>query len=119
MDAEKSHLLADIFLMPAITAYSENAKGYFNRGLKSESTRTKIKYFSKALEMAPNLAEAYEKRVLLLSSGLRFCCCLNLSSNRLKRNDNFNNLFGRLKNNDRCAQRKEIISSWCSLGSLL
>ncbi|MFC1826237.1 tetratricopeptide repeat protein, partial [Thermodesulfobacteriota bacterium] len=43
----------------------ENATDYFNRGLKSTSTRTKIKYFSKALELAPNLTEVYEKRGML------------------------------------------------------
>jgi len=55
-----------IFLMmSAISVYGENATDYFNRGLKSTSTRTKIKYFSKALELAPNLTEAYEKRGML------------------------------------------------------
>ena len=55
-----------IFLMlPALSVYGENATDYFNRGLKSTLTRTKIKYFSKALELAPNLTEAYEKRGML------------------------------------------------------
>ena len=55
-----------IFLMlSAISVYGENATDYFNLGLKSTSTRTKIKYFSKALELAPNLTEAYEKRGIL------------------------------------------------------
>jgi len=55
-----------IFLMvSAISVYAENATDYFVLGLKSTSTRTKIKYFSKALELAPNLAEAYEKRGVL------------------------------------------------------
>ena len=55
-----------IFLMmSAISVYGENATDYFIRGLKSTSTRTKIKYFSKALELAPNLTEAYEKRGML------------------------------------------------------
>lgn len=53
------------FLLAALSAYGEDAWDYFNRGLKSTSTRTKIKYFSKALEMAPNLIEAYEKRGVL------------------------------------------------------
>ena len=55
-----------IFLMlSALSVYGENATDYFNRGLKSTFTRTKIKYFSKALELAPNLTEAYEKRGVL------------------------------------------------------
>ena len=55
-----------IFLMlSALSVYGENATDYFNRGLKSTLTRTKIKYFSKALELAPNLTEAYEKRGML------------------------------------------------------
>jgi tetratricopeptide (TPR) repeat protein len=53
------------FLLAALSVYGENATDYFNRGLKSTSTRTKIKYFSKALELAPTLTEAYEKRGIL------------------------------------------------------
>jgi len=53
------------FMMSVSSVYAENATDYFMRGLKSTSTRTKIKYFSKALELAPNLTEAYEKRGLL------------------------------------------------------
>ena len=52
-----------IFLMlPALSVYGENATDYVNLGLKSTLTRTKIKYFSKALELDPDLAEVYEKR---------------------------------------------------------
>jgi len=55
-----------IFLMlSALPAHGENAMDYFNLGLKSNLTRTKIKYFSKALELDPNMAEAYEKRGML------------------------------------------------------
>ena len=55
-----------IFLMLlTIPAHGENATDYFNLGLKSSMTRTKIKYYSKALELDPNLVEAYEKRGLL------------------------------------------------------
>ena len=55
-----------IFLMLlALPVHGENAMDYFNLGLKSTITRTKIKYFSKALELDPNLAEAYEKRGML------------------------------------------------------
>ena len=55
-----------IFLMlSSLSVYGENATDYFNLGLKSTVTRTKIKYFSKALELAPSLTEAYEKRGLL------------------------------------------------------
>lgn len=54
-----------IFMLSAITAYGEDAGDYFNRGLKSTLTRTKIKYFSKALELSPNLTEAYEQRGIL------------------------------------------------------
>jgi len=54
-----------LLVLSAISVYGENATDYFNLGLKSRSTRTKIKYFSKALELAPNLTEAYEKRGIL------------------------------------------------------
>jgi len=52
-------------MLSAISVYGENATDYFNLGLKSTLTRTKIQYFSKALELAPNLTEAYEKRGIL------------------------------------------------------
>lgn len=54
-----------VLMLPALAVYGENATDYFNLGLKSTSTRTKIKYFSKALDLAPNLTEAYEKRGVL------------------------------------------------------
>ena len=55
-----------IFLMLlTLPVHGENATDYFNLGHKSTLTRTKIKYFSKALELAPNLTEAYEKRGML------------------------------------------------------
>jgi tetratricopeptide (TPR) repeat protein len=53
------------FMLSAFSVYGENATDYFNHGLKSTLTRTKIQYFSKALELAPNLTEAYEKRGML------------------------------------------------------
>ena len=52
-------------MLSAVAAYGENATDYFDLGRKSTSTRTKIKYFSKALELAPNLVEAYENRGML------------------------------------------------------
>ena len=54
-----------LLMLSAISVYGENATDYFNLGLKSTLTRTKIQYFSKALELAPNLTEAYEKRGIL------------------------------------------------------
>jgi len=52
-------------MLPALSVYGETAVDYFNRGLKSTFTRNKIKYYSKAIELAPNLTEAYEKRGML------------------------------------------------------
>ena len=43
-------------------AQNENAMNYFNLALKSSVTRKKIEYLTKALEMDPRLAIAYEKR---------------------------------------------------------
>ena len=42
-----------------------DASAYFNLGLKSTMTNQKINYFSRALELDPSLAEAYEKRGML------------------------------------------------------
>jgi hypothetical protein len=47
-------------MLPTLPVYGENAMDFFNLGLKSTVTRTKIKYFSKALELNPMLAKAYE-----------------------------------------------------------
>ena len=52
-------------LMWALPVHGENAVDYFNLGLKSNLSTTKIKYFSKALELDPNMVEAYEKRGML------------------------------------------------------
>lgn len=50
-----------IFLMlSTLPVHGENAINFFNLGLKSTVTPTKIKYFSKALELDPMLAKAYE-----------------------------------------------------------
>jgi len=42
-----------------------NAEEYFNLGLQSTMTRKKIEYFTRALELNPNLLEAYKKRGML------------------------------------------------------
>jgi tetratricopeptide (TPR) repeat protein len=52
-------------LLSAFPVHAESAKDYFDLGLKGSRTREKINYFSKALELDPSMAEAYEKRGLL------------------------------------------------------
>jgi len=54
-----------LLLLAALPAHSENAMDFFNLGLQSTTTPTKIKYFSKALELDPYLVEAYENRGML------------------------------------------------------
>ena len=49
-----------LLIVSALPVYGENAMDYFYLGLKSTITHTKIKYFSKALELDPMLAKAYE-----------------------------------------------------------
>ena len=49
----------------AAPAYGDNAIKYFNLGVKGSATHKKIEYYSKALELNPALAAAYEKRGLL------------------------------------------------------
>lgn len=49
-------------VLPALPAHGETAMDYFNLGVKSTLNVRKIKYFSKALELDPSLAEAYEQR---------------------------------------------------------
>ena len=43
-------------------SWGQDAIKYYNLGLKSSLASEKIEYFSKALELNPTLAEAYEKR---------------------------------------------------------
>jgi tetratricopeptide (TPR) repeat protein len=52
-------------MLSTLPVHGENAIDYFNLGLKSNLSTTKIKYFSKALELDPNMAEAYKKRGML------------------------------------------------------
>lgn len=54
-----------LIMLSALPVHGENAMDYFNLGLKSNLTSTKIKYFSKALELDPNMVEVYEKRGML------------------------------------------------------
>ena len=50
------------FMLTPLPASGKNAMDYYSLGLSSTQTTTKIKYFSKALELDPMLADAYEKR---------------------------------------------------------
>lgn len=58
-------LLVLLTLLVASPAYSEDAMKYFDLGVQSSVTRKKIEYFTRALELDPNLVEVYEKRGLL------------------------------------------------------
>jgi tetratricopeptide (TPR) repeat protein len=55
------YILTTIWLTTA-AAFAMTATDYFNLGLKSAHANKKIEYFTKALELNPNLAAAYEKR---------------------------------------------------------
>jgi tetratricopeptide (TPR) repeat protein len=50
--------------LTATPAWSQDAMDYYNRGLESSLANKRIEYFSKAIELNPNLASAYEKRAL-------------------------------------------------------
>ncbi|MEJ2427844.1 MAG: hypothetical protein P8075_02820 [Deltaproteobacteria bacterium] len=58
------YLLA-LLLLRALPLHADEATDYFNRGLKSSMTNRKIEFFTKALELDPKLAAAYEQRGLL------------------------------------------------------
>jgi len=47
------------------SAHAMDAMAYFNLGIENRMTYKKINYFSRALELDPSLAEAYEKRGML------------------------------------------------------
>lgn len=48
-----------------IPTHIDNAMDFFDYGLKSSMTSEKIEYFTKALELDPKLAAAYERRGIL------------------------------------------------------
>ncbi|MGD9339257.1 MAG: tetratricopeptide repeat protein [Syntrophobacterales bacterium] len=57
--------LVAFLLLHTLPVHADEAMDYFNRGLKSSKTREKIEFFTKALELDPKLAAAYEQRGLL------------------------------------------------------
>lgn len=50
--------------LTATAGWSQDAMDFYNRGLESSLANKRIEYFSKAIELNPNLAAAYEKRAL-------------------------------------------------------
>ncbi|MFC1814189.1 tetratricopeptide repeat protein [Thermodesulfobacteriota bacterium] len=52
-------------LLTAFTAWGQDAMQFYDLGLKSSMTKRKIDYFTRALELDPNLSVAYEKRGML------------------------------------------------------
>jgi tetratricopeptide (TPR) repeat protein len=53
------------FMLPVVCARGQDATAFYELGLKSTITRTKIRYFTKALELDFNLGEAYRARGML------------------------------------------------------
>jgi len=54
-----------IYLCLAVSAaWGQDAIEFYNRGLKSSLAYKKIECFTKAIQLNPNLAEAYEKRAI-------------------------------------------------------
>lgn len=51
-------------LVLKVYAFNNNAVDYFNMGMKTSLAYKKINYFTKALELNPRFAQAYEKRGL-------------------------------------------------------
>jgi len=54
-----------LLLLYTLPVHADEAMEYFNRGQKGSITRKKIEFFTKALELDPKLAAAYEQRGLL------------------------------------------------------
>lgn len=46
------------------TAWGQDAIEYYNRGVKSTLAYKKVAYFTKAIQLNPNLVQAYEKRAI-------------------------------------------------------
>lgn len=57
--------LASFIWLAALPAHAQDANEYFKQAMRSSTANKKIEYLSKALELDPNLAAAYEKRGML------------------------------------------------------
>jgi len=57
--------LVTLLLLHTLPVHADEAMDYFNRGRKGSVTRKKIELFTKALELNPKMAAAYEQRGLL------------------------------------------------------
>jgi len=57
--------LVALLLLHALPLHADEATDYYDRGLESSMISKKIKFFTKALELNPKLAAAYEKRGML------------------------------------------------------
>jgi len=62
----KRMLIAVLAYMIVTTsaAWAQDAMHFYRLGIDSSLANTKIKYFTKAVELNPNLVEAYEKRAI-------------------------------------------------------
>ena len=56
---------ASFVWLTALSAHAEDANEYFKQAMQVSRANKKIEYLSKALELDPNLAAAYEKRGML------------------------------------------------------
>jgi Tfp pilus assembly protein PilF len=50
--------------LTTVPAWGQNAIEFYNRGVKSTLAYKKIEHFTKAIQLNPNLVEAYEKRAI-------------------------------------------------------
>ena len=50
--------------LTATAGWSQDAMDFYNRGLESSLANKRIEYFSRAIQLNPNLAEAYEQRAI-------------------------------------------------------
>jgi tetratricopeptide (TPR) repeat protein len=57
--------LVSFLSLAVLSAHAEDATEYFKQAMNSSTANKKIEYLSKALEVDPNFAAAYEKRGML------------------------------------------------------
>ena len=62
----KKMIIAVLTYMVVTTsaAWAQDAMDFYRLGTDSSLANTKIKYFTRAVELNPNLVEAYEKRAI-------------------------------------------------------
>ncbi|UCD33197.1 MAG: tetratricopeptide repeat protein [Desulfobacterales bacterium] len=95
---KKIVILLTMLCITTTAAWGKDAWHFYNRGLESRLSYKKIEYFTKALQMDPNLVEAFEQRAIHYYFQRRFDQAIEDFSSVIKlKPDTVNGYFMRAK----------------------